>query len=208
MSKELRVRFLVIAACLIVAGITLLSFLYYQGKPLNLSPAVSPSTLLVPVVEGSGTPSASPSAIASPSPTPSLSPEELAARAAVDQFEAAYKAKNKSKLLTSLMTDPFNQAEKDEQSRLLSGQDTKGVPGGPTLFESATVSQIPQSYTVTSVDGGTVVVKEHVIASDQGKTSQADRTRTFELVKQNGADIVDRYLRPGSTDKYGGFSVD
>lgn len=205
----LKTKILFGALSLIVFGLSLLAFLYYRGDSLSITPSISPSP--VPPVSPSPEVSASPTPAVSPSPetSPTSAPESAkvtAMRQAVAEFETAYQSRNKTKLLTEEMVPPITQDDKNEQSRLLKGQDLSGIPGGPTLFESSVVSEVPTAYTVTAIDEAatTVNVNETITVNGQAKT----RVRVFYLQETQGLYLVSRYTRAGQNGMYSGLYVD
>jgi len=202
----LKTKILLLALGLIVFGLSLLAFLYYRGDSLSITPFISPTPAPSISPTTSPLPSANPSESPTPAASPTATPESAkvtAMRQAVAEFETAYQSRNKSKLLNEEMVPPVTQDDKNEQSRLLKGQDLAGIPGGPTLFESATVSEVPTAYTISAIDetNTTVNVVETVAA---GKT----RPRTLYLQETQGLYLVSRYTRANQNGMYSGLYVD
>jgi hypothetical protein len=115
---------------------------------------------------------------------------------AVAAFYAAYQKQD----VAGVFAD-FTAASTDDERELLSilrdGKDLNGIPGGPTLFQSASVTVTMSSIAVVSTSATATVVNETI--TTDGVT--ATRKRTFKLL--NGK--ITAYQKDGNDGKYSGF---
>lgn len=180
--------------------------------------AVVPETSATPSLEAS--PSASPTPDVSPSPSsspeitsaPSLSTPAAqlptAAKAKLDAFFAAYKAKDIQALSTMFVPDTTTEL-KSLHSRLFTGLDVDGSPGGPTLFSSNSASQSTAEYTLLSStqegQNWKVTLSEKRLSGTGG---DAGTVQTTMVLSQDGGEWkVSQYFHVDSAGKYDGFLI-
>ena len=197
-------------AVLIVAG----SALALKLKKNESTPIATVATA-TPIITAVPTALVTPSNIltAPPTITPTASTSDPVGlpstyQAFLQHFYDAYKQKDSQKLLSTFMTPPSTQSEKEVQSLLWKGQDLNGVDGGPTLFLSSVASAVVQSYSITSsqltsANHWKVAIKEN--ASVDGKIAQ--RNRVITLIDDKGI-LIDNYMKSVASGKYSGFLND
>lgn len=94
-------------------------------------------------------------------------------------------------------TEPTTDADRDLLSLLRDGKDLDGIPGGPTLFQSASVTVTITKVTVTNTTGARVEVEETI----QTEETVAVRTRFFTMVDGK----IAAYTKLNDDGKYSGF---
>ena len=169
------------------------------------TPTADISSVGTPTPLPTATPSPTPSASASPTATPTATAAPLPAgpKAAMTAFYAAFKAKDRSAISAMFTADTTDEL-KSLHSRLFTGLDTDGNPGGPTLFATNSASQSAASYSVTSASqsGASWVVA----ASEQRLTgtgaSAGSVATSMTLTQENGAWKISLYTYQGTSGKY------
>jgi len=135
----------------------------------------------------------------------SISVEERLVRTTVLGFQTAYKTKNKPEIF-KYFTEPLSKEDKDMKGRLLEGKDTDGNIGGPTLFETNTALNFPDSFTFSDLkkegDSYRVSIDEKR-KSPSGSIS--DAKRTLIIIKVGSSWLVDKYQSLDYEGKYTGF---
>ncbi|CAN5133668.1 hypothetical protein BH11PAT4_BH11PAT4_1610 [soil metagenome] len=188
----------VFAYLICVAAVAALAYLTFSAKdatPVAVSPTPSPTASASPSASPQASPTVSPTPTGSPSPSPSASvAPELPA--AVASFYTAYERQD----VAGVFAD-FTPASTNDERELLSvlrdGKDLNGIPGGPTVFQSASVTVTMKSIAMVSTTVTETVVNETIITD--GVT--ATRRRTFKLL--NGK--ITAYQKDGNAGKYSGF---
>lgn len=173
-----------------------------ESSPLGASP--SSNSQVQPVVE--------PSAIPTPSPSTPVSGWPESAQKLLSDFYQAYKNQDRVKLAT-FFTDNKTEELKSLSSRLFTGLDLNGQPGGPTLFATNSAAQTVDSYVLISAtaqgNGWIASVKEQRL-DDKGQ-SIGETTTLLTLVSQTSqpdAWLVDGYTHLGKAGKYNGFLIE
>ena len=130
-----KIKFLVILTFFLATAGAFSSCVFQKRQEKKLPP---PTQIFVPT----------PTSEISPPPTP-LEVEQI--RGLINEFETAYKAKDAKSLLFTYMTEPATEEERDLRSILYQGKDTKGNPGGPVLFGSASASSYVVDYQILEI---------------------------------------------------------
>lgn len=211
LSKTAKNPYFITGTAAVVVVALAAGFGYYRQTS---EPVATPTPTVTPLVTESPTPTptASPAASpeVSPTPTPSNAPQNLpdSAQKTVSSFYASYKAKDIAKVGESFTPDTTNEL-KSLHSRLFTGRDTDGVPGGPTLFSSNSASQSVGSYSISSSeeDGSnwTVTVTEQRI-SGTGESAGSVST-VLKLTPAGDSWQIDQYYHAGLSGKYDGFLI-
>ena len=172
-------------------------------------PTATPSPTATASASASATPSPTATATASASASASASATTLPAapQATVSEFYTAYKAK-KASVIAGLFTADTTTELQSLHSRLFTGVDTDGDPGGPTLFSTNSASQSASSYTILSVtqqgSAWDLSLSEQRLS---GTGASAGTVQTMMvLVDQSGSWKIDSYYYAGSpVGKYDGL---
>jgi hypothetical protein len=204
------------AATVIIGGAVVVLMIMMVGQDKNKREAVSPNPSSTPEITAlpTITPTPTPTDLPSPSPTvtlPSLSEVPQSAVQYVESFYAIYKAEDRKKLEAFFSLDTSNELI-SLRSRLFTGFDNNGLPGGPTLFDTSSASQKPFSFTITSkkVVAGKVevVVSETRTDLQTGETLPVFSTKLLliptDATQKNW--LIESYTKVGgSTGKYDAF---
>ncbi len=178
---------------LAVASLTLVVTKGSFGGTPTSTPTPTPVVSSTP--SSSPTPSPSATPISTPTPTPSASVSaELPA--VVTTFYSAYRQQN-VELIFQQFTAPATNDERELLSLLKDGKDLQGIPGGPTLFQSASVTFTITKVTLVSATSTNITVDETV-------TSEGVETMRRRLFTLSGAKIAS-YKKSTSDGKYSGF---
>lgn len=204
-KKKEVILFLILLIVSLFAGFKILSTPRETSQPLEIQKKIFASPTFSPSPTSSEpTPSTSPAA----NPSPNLTSMEEKVKGVVSDFEQTYKSQDKTKIF-SFFTGPQIQEEKDTHSRLLSGKDVQGIPGGPELFVSNSASEIPLSYQLKATnkisDNKYQIKISEERASTRNLGSKFTRERSLTLVLVNSSWLVDRYENPNYPSKYSGF---
>lgn len=176
-----------------------------DASPVVPTVAPSPSSSVSPEAdEVVPVPSQSPSAPVA-STTPSTSAQTLpdSATSFLKDFYQSYK-KGDAKAMQPFFSDDGDAELKSLRSRLFTGVDTNGVPGGPTLFATNSADQKVDTYAVATVSktgsGWTVSVNE--IRINGAGTRLPQITTTVSLIPSGSSWKIDSYARTGESGKY------
>lgn len=135
--------------------------------------------------------------------------------AVVEQWEQAYKRKDKQTLLMRLMVPTTDLAALEKRYQWLRGYGPKDMPGTkhpPILFETSRGSFVPTGYKVMSAapaENGRwdVVVREEGTYRDEDGTYDVVRVRQIKLTSYKGKWYVMDYTIKENPEDYG-FYVD
>lgn len=204
----------VVTFILIIILGTTLYILFHNRKSANqgVSPTPSPTESVSPSTSPTSsvtpTPTVSPSESPPPSSTPTASVLPSAAQSTLNTFYTAYKNKDRSQI-ESLFTEDSTEELRSLHSRLFTGLDPQGNPGGPTLFASNSASQSVDSFSVISIAAQekkyVVTVKEKRL--NASGESVGDYTTLITLVPNSTSTkwLIDAYVQDTSAGKYDGF---
>lgn len=197
-------------AAILIVGAILFSMLH-DARTGEVSSSPSPSFL---IESPSPTPGATVTPVESPTPSPAASatlvptmPESGVTFVA--NFYAAYSNSDRERL-NAYFTEDDTAELASLRSRLFTGRDPQGNPGGPTLFATNSANQRVIGYTITrSVpegDGWIVSVQEQRVTTE-GVSLPATMT-LLTLVPSTsppGSWLVDAYTRSNEEGKYSAF---
>lgn len=135
--------------------------------------------------------------------------------AVVDQFEKAYRRKDKKTMLFKLMLPTDNAMAMEKRYQWWRGYGPKDMPGSrhpPILFETSKGSFVPAAYKVleaASTSGGSwsVAVREEGTYRDEDGRYKVSRMRHFTISPQKGKWYVRDYVLKENPEDYG-FWVD
>lgn len=180
-----------------LAVVSLVLILTKPGTKDSPTPSPTPSPLVSPTPSSSPTPTATASTTPTPSPTPSPSASVSAELpAVVTSFYSAYRQQD-AELVFQQFTAPTTDDERELLSLLKDGKDLNGIPGGPTLFQSASVT-----FTITKV--ALVTATSTMVTVDETVTAEGVSTTRRRLFTLASAKIAS-YKKPSSDGKYSGF---
>jgi hypothetical protein len=202
-------RWILIGSALTAAAIIGVSWYFvarnnYQEPDPQETPTLTPS----PTISPDPTPSITPTPTESPTPPPTSSPsasisEDVAQRIAA--FYSTWSSRNRLAMRPFFSLDTTSD-QRSLNSALFTGFDSRGNPGGPTLFETDPVSDTLNGFEIISAQqsGGawTVTLREQ-----RRSTNEQDKvvmTRQVWIMQDNGWKI-DEYVKVGSSGKYDGF---
>lgn len=148
-------------------------------------------------------PSASVSPVASPGGSPSSSTSlPQSAQTFLSNFYSTYQ-KMEAKNLQSYFTEDTT----DLRSTLFTGLDTRGLPGGPTLFSSNSASERATSFNVIgstkSGNNWQLEIQEQRVDLQGNKLSPM--VTEMVIIPSGTSWLIDRYSREGKTGKYNAF---
>lgn len=184
----------------------------------NPSPSSSISPSAAPSTSPSTSPSASPSpssvptvqSVASATPTPASLPDS--AKAFLANFYAAYKNKDLTRLAASFTADT-NNSDQSMHSRLFTGKDLNGMPGGPNLFSTNSASQYVTSYSImqsnpSGQDWQIMVNEQRSNVIGGGNTQVVTMVTLAPAPAGQGTWLIASYSHANNSGKYDGFLLE
>lgn len=141
---------------------------------------------------------------------------KAAALAVVNQFEQAYKRKDKQIMLMKLMVPTTDALTLEKRYKWYRGYGPNDLPGSKqtlVLFESSHGSFVPSKYTVSSAlpeEGGRwrVVVKEEGTYRDEDGRYKVNRIRHFKVTQFKGKWYIADYFLKENPEDYGFYCDD
>lgn len=132
----------------------------------------------------------------------------------VSKFELAYARKDKTTMITKLMTPNPDDLMVEKRFQWLRGYGPKDMPGSrhpPILFERPRGTFVPKSYLIRTVTPGDsthyeVSVQEKGIYTDEDGKYKVERIRKIKCQKVSNKWYIEDY--PAPTDDDLGFGVD
>lgn len=165
----------------------------------------TPSPTATPTESPSPTPSPSVSPTASPSSSPTATSTAFpeTANKQLTAFYAAFVAGNRKGMEAFFTTDASAEL-RSLRSRLFTGADLDGTPGGPTLFDTSSASQKVTKYQIDSksASGGNYIVMATETRTDlsTNQTLSAVKTKLILTPSADGTSwLIDSYTRVGGT---------
>ena len=210
MKTNQRKKYLIWGGLLVVSLVLIyLVFQIPKRNSVTSNPSIQPSASAS--VTPLATPAASPTVSLTPIASPSQTVEEpvtlpSSASTFLQRFFLAYGNKNRTSLSGFFTPDPTPELL-SVHSRLFTGLDTNGNPGGPTLFSSNSANQVTTSYVMTSSaklgTGWQVKLKEQ--RSDINGGTVGSVNTVMDIVPKGADWQVDSYFHAAYSGKYDGF---
>lgn len=210
-----KVTWILFTVLAIVTAVAL--FFTHAKQPLPAKKTVAViSASPTPIALPSLSPSASPITTFTPSPSPSVTPNASAdpVPSTVSQmfvtFFAAFKAQNALSLHTMFVVDTDADL-KSLGSRLFTGMDLNGVPGGPTLFQTNSAGERATEYEILSVNqvgsAWHAMFREQRVSIAGAVVAPALTQMTLVPSSTSGTWLISQYAYQTTTGKYDAFIV-
>jgi hypothetical protein len=163
----------------------------------------------------SATPTLIPTSTSTP-PAPTVSPISTSlpdsAKAFLANFYAAYKNKDLARLAASFTADT-NTTDQSMYSRLFTGKDLNGMPGGPNLFSTNSAAQYVTSYSImqsnpSGKDWQIMVNEQRSDVAGGGNTKDVTVVTLTPAPTGQGTWLIASYSHANNSGKYDGFLLE